>query len=262
MRTSITLLPIHYREKIIMNNHQPLYGNLCSLFYDHQEGYASREEVAFYATFLSTHERNLEAMSGSGRLQIPLLQQGYTVDGVDASAHMLQRCQQRCSSLQVFPHLHEQRLENLQLPYTSYKTVFIAVGSFQLIFEKSLALQALQKLRAHMAHHATLLIDIFTPPSSTLYLKKIARIGNDQEIHFSLRSSANSEAQQIDALCSYELFVHGIPTQQENERMQFRWYTHDELVQLLHDAKFSLIAIHEKSFQPQQISRIVEARAS
>lgn len=246
-----------------MNNSKPLYGKLCSHFYDHQQGYASCEEVAFYASFLSSHDRNLEAMSGSGRLQIPLLQLGYAVDGIDASNNMLNRCRQRCAALHIDPLLYEQRLEELELAHTNYAAAFIAVGSFQLIFEKAVALQALQRLRAHMSHNAPLLIDIFTPPLATspYPITKVAHIDANQEIHFSLRSHLNTQVQQIDAYCTYELFVNGIPTQEEHELMRFRWYSDKELAELLYQAGFSFITVHKKPFGPSGWSRIVEARA-
>ena len=140
------------------------YGLLCSQFYDATEKYASEQEVDFFVSCIAQHPgRVLEAMSGSGRLQIPLMQHGYIVDGVDHSAPMLARCRQRCATLGLeLPELYEQSLENLTLPH-QYGTVIIAVGSFQLITDSKLALQALKNLHAHMLPDGNLWIDIFVP---------------------------------------------------------------------------------------------------
>ena len=80
----------------------------------------------------------LEAMSGSGRLLIPLLQRGYNVEGVDNSPIMLERCRERCAALSLNPRLYEQSLENLSL-IQRYGVVTIAVGSFQLIVDPAAA---------------------------------------------------------------------------------------------------------------------------
>ena len=56
----------------------PAYGKLCALFYDATKKYAPESEILFYASFMKQDkDRILEAMSGSGRLQIPLLQRGF-----------------------------------------------------------------------------------------------------------------------------------------------------------------------------------------
>src|SRR3990167_9087512 len=55
-------------------NNIQAYGQLCSQFYDATEKYASDQEVDFFTSCIEQHPgRVLEAMSGSGRLQIPLI---------------------------------------------------------------------------------------------------------------------------------------------------------------------------------------------
>jgi ubiquinone/menaquinone biosynthesis C-methylase UbiE len=246
------------------NTEQSLYGDLCSRYYDATEKYATKNEVDFYASFMKSGHRTLEAMSGSGRLQIPLLQRGYHVDGVDSSTSMLQRCQERCREFNLAPRLYEQRIEHMALDYTHYKTVIIAVGSFQLIADKTAALHALQQLRAHMADDGTLLLDIFVPDPATHNKQStaFAYLDNNKKIRFSTRHLFHKETQLIDALCAYELIVNGTVQQREEELMQFTWYTDDQITQLLRDAGFTVVAFHEQQFRLTQTSRIVEAKAT
>jgi cyclopropane fatty-acyl-phospholipid synthase-like methyltransferase len=246
----------------MQNNNSFIYGKLCSLYYDIKEKYASSYEVDFYAAFIEPGQRVLEAMSGSGRLQIPLLQRGYMVDGVDSSASMLERCRQRCVLLKLTPRLYEQRLEELALEQ-KYNTVIIAMGSFQLIADRALALQALQKLRAHMFDGGNLLIDIFVP-DVTAHNKRStsdARIDDHQLIRFSTRYIFHEQEQRVDALCSYELLVDGVVQEREDELMHFVWYTDNELVQLLDQAGFDMVCIYEKEFRAAGVTRIVHAKA-
>jgi SAM-dependent methyltransferase len=238
------------------------YGKLCSLFYDATKKYAPEQEVAFYASFMEQAQgRVLEAMSGSGRLQIPLLQLGYVVDGVDNSPIMLDRCRQRCTELQLTPELYEQSLEKLVLPY-KYTTVTIAVGSFQLIVDRMFALQALKNIYAHMYKGGSLLIDIFVPdvtaePRST----RTVHLDHRTAIRLTTRHVFDEQKKIADAFCFYELIVDGIVQQEENELIQVTWYTDEELVQMLKEASFDVVKIYDKVFRSTSPSRIVHARA-
>ncbi len=239
------------------------YGNLCSIFYDITKKYAPEREVAFYASFMSLgHGRVLEAMSGSGRLQIPLLHRGYVVDGVDSSSVMLERCKQRCAHLQLAPELYLQSLENLTLPH-KYTTVTIAVGSFQLITDRSIALQALKNIHAHMHKNGDLLIDIFVPdPTIPARSTCTARIDDHTVIRLTTRHVFDEQEKRADAFCLYELIADGVVQQQENELIQVVWYTNDEFVLLLKQAGFDVITIYEESFRQSGPSHIVHARSA
>jgi SAM-dependent methyltransferase len=141
----------------------PAYSTLCSLYYDAVKAYAGAAETDFYASFIQRHPgRALEAMSGSGRLAIPLLQRGYVVDGVDNSSAMLTRCQERLMALGLTMQQYNQSLEELALPHC-YSVITIAVGSFQLITQRDTALLTLQKLYEHLLPGGVLLIDFFIP---------------------------------------------------------------------------------------------------
>ena len=70
------------------------YGRLCTLFHDADKPRASDAEVAWYAERLPRDAGPaLEVMSGSGRLLIPLLQQGRNVHGADLSPAMIASCE-------------------------------------------------------------------------------------------------------------------------------------------------------------------------
>jgi len=237
------------------------YGKLCGLFYDATETFASEHEVNFYASFIpSCGSRTLEAMSGSGRLQIPLLTRGYLVDGVDRSSAMLDRCRSRCADLKLAPNLYEQSLENLDLP-CNYSTVTIAIGSFQLIADRFVAEQALKKIHTHMSQGGNLLIDIFVPACTQgTRSTRVARIDENTEVRLATRYQFDEHARIIDAFCSYDLVVDGMVRHQENELVQATWYTDEELTQLLAAAGFEVVAFYDESFRSAGPSRVVHAK--
>lgn len=236
------------------------YGTLCSLFYDATKAYAPEKEVTFFASFIENNPgRVLEAMSGSGRLQIPLLQRGYIVDGVDNSPEMLARCRERCALLGLTPELYEQSLENLSLPHT-YTTVTIAVSSFQLLTDRTGALQALKNLHAHMVPGGNLLLDIFVPDTSIDKRSvRTARLDDHRVVRLTTRHMFDEEQKLADAFCLYELLVDGVVQQQEEEFMQIVWRSDDEWKELLNEAGFEIIKIYDETFRASGPSRVIHA---
>ena len=238
------------------------YGKLCSMFYDATKKFATERELDFYSSFMKKDESKvLEAMCGSGRLLIPLIQRGYHVDGVDNSSSMLENCRQRCAQTNSATNLYEQSLENLNVPH-KYTTVTIAVASFQLITDRNLALQALQKLHMHMHKHGDLLLDIFVPEIDEEPSIRLVTLDERNKIRLTIRYVFDLEKKQADAFCLYELLVDGIVQEQENELLQLVWYSDDELKHLLEKAGFEVVAFHKDLWlRDSGPSCIVHARA-
>ncbi len=235
------------------------YGNLCSLFYDATRKYASDDEVAFHAQFITKKsDRMLEAMCGSGRLQIPLLMHGYTVDGVDNSETMLARCRTRCHQLGLQPELYEQSLEALNIPH-KYATVTIAVGSFQLIIHHDTALKALKNIHKHMVDGGNLLIDTFVPDTENMRSAKAVHINEHTELTLTTKYEYHEKEKRADAFCTYKLYVDGDLEKEEQELIQATWYSDQEFEELLNQAGFKKIALYQETFPITGPSRIVHA---
>ena len=143
-----------------------------------------------------------------------------------------------------------------------YTTVTIAVASFQLITNKDVALQALQKLHLHMHQHGDLLLDIFVPEINEESYVRLVTLDESKKIRLTTRYVFNLERKQADALCFYELLVNGIVQEQENEFLQLVWYSDDELKDLLEKAGFDVVYFHKDLWlRSSGPSCIVHARA-
>lgn len=244
-----------------MNTNINAYGDLCSLCYDLRLAYAEQSEVDFFASFIDKNPgRVLEAMSGSGRLLIPLAQRGYTIDGVDYSPAMLARCNARCATFQLTPELYEQSLEALALPH-HYATVIIALASFQLICDHTQALQALKNIHAHMLENGNLLIDIFMPDTTndSSSVTKIS-VNNDTHIRLTKKYTFDLAKQIAQALCTYELIVNGAVQKIEEEILQLTWYSDEQWAELLAQAGFKIIKIYDNQFGQDETSRVIYAQ--
>ena len=107
------------------------YGPLCAAFYDADKPNASDEEIAWYDARLPRDAGPvLDVMCGSGRLLAPLVERGHNLHGVDASAAMLARCEQRLDAAGCRAMLFRQDVATLNLPFR-YAAAFVAAGSFQ-----------------------------------------------------------------------------------------------------------------------------------
>jgi SAM-dependent methyltransferase len=241
------------------------YGRLSTEFYDIEKGFADASEVDFFAPFLG-REPALEAMCGSGRLLIPLLRRGLRAEGVDNSPAMLEKLQWRCERLRLPPPpTHLQSITELNLA-RRYATIFIALGSFQLIAREQ-ALNALSCLRDHLETEGTLVIDTFVPwdliqlPDPTRLTKSTVRSGN-RLIHRISSMQIEVSQQRYRIQNHYERQEEDRILEQEGEDLCVQWYFPEEFLELLREAGFSAEchSVPFGSFQPRRF--IYEAKAA
>ena len=238
------------------------YGKLCAEFYDAYKKFASPQEVNFYEQFIKTGGKTLEAMSGSGRLQIPLILKGHEVHGVDSSKTMLENCRHRASQLNIKAVLFEQSLDSMLLPHT-YDTVTIAVGSFQLITDKNEALAALKNLRTHMKKNGNLLIDFFVPETdNTAASAREIFIDEKTKIRLTTRYKFDLENRLAYGFCEYEKLIDNVVHEKEVETIQVCWYQEGELENLLIKAGFHIVNVYKERLRGSNYSEIIHAQAN
>lgn len=142
------------------------YGPLCTEVYNATKpvGHSLGGDIEFYRNYLTNcNGRILEAMSGSGRMLIPLLEAGLNVDGLDYSTDMLDSCRALCSMRELpMPELIAADLETLDLPYR-YEVIIIAAGSLLLIQDRQASIKALRNLYQHLEPGGNLCWTSFYP---------------------------------------------------------------------------------------------------
>jgi SAM-dependent methyltransferase len=112
----------------------------------------------------------LELGCGTGRLLIPLAQDDFQVTGIDSSADMLARAEQRLSAA-GFDEVALHRLDMRALgglPAHHFRMVFCAVNSFLHLETRADQLTALQAAQRVLHHDGLFVIDLFHPTPSTL----------------------------------------------------------------------------------------------
>ena len=145
---------------------------LIAPFYDIEHAHFS-EDLDLYRNFAEIcGGKILELACGSGRVLIPLAQDGHEVTGVDSSAAMLAlaRTQIEAADIAARCTLEWQNIITLHLEQ-KFRLAFIALGSFAHIITRKEQMQALKAIYAHLSPGGTFIIDISN--SDARYLEEL-----------------------------------------------------------------------------------------
>jgi ubiquinone/menaquinone biosynthesis C-methylase UbiE len=114
----------------------------------------------------------LEFMCGTGRLLLPLANDGYEVTGVDSSPAMLDIAHQRVAEqeLQDKVTLIEADARKVELPEQHFPLIFIGINSFMHMQQVKDQLELLNKARQALAPGGVFMIDLYNPNPASLSL--------------------------------------------------------------------------------------------
>jgi 2-polyprenyl-3-methyl-5-hydroxy-6-metoxy-1,4-benzoquinol methylase len=139
------------------------YTNLAAQYYDAFFECTDEQELNFWAQHIaSSASPALELGVGTGRILLPLVERGLTVEGVDCSATMLAQCRAKAAARNLHPHLYEQYIEQLQLE-KQYGFIFSPLGTWQQIADRAAAQQALTRCCERLLPGGTLMLYTFLP---------------------------------------------------------------------------------------------------
>jgi hypothetical protein len=220
------------------------YGALGTLFHDVDTPRANVVETDWYASQLPRDSGPvLEAMCGSGRLLVPLLETGLHVDGVDNSEARIASCERRLAASGLKTHLFRQNIAALNLP-SRYAAAFIATGSFQSLTDPVAALDALLRIRAHLVDPGVLLLDLFVPagaehpPGAPVVEVRVVTPSEGLQIGLRSETFFDVDLRRIDVRSRYEQRERKGITAREDESRALTWYSEEEAVTLLGDAGY------------------------
>ncbi len=230
------------------------YGPICTQFYDADKPRASDAELAWYAARLPKDAGPvLEGMCGSGRLLLPLLQQGFHVHGVDTSAAMLASCEARLAIAGLSTTLFRQDLAELNAPFR-YGAVFIAAGSFQLLADPVSSKSALERIHAHLVPPGLLLLDLtipeaaLHPPAAPLVEVRAVTLPDGERITLRSETLVNTHARQLGVALRYEKRVRSQRITREDASLVLTWYDEAQIRALLDDSGYVDVTIEPAAY--------------
>jgi SAM-dependent methyltransferase len=195
-----------------------LYGPLKSFAQDPEPYAAFVHEVGCPA---------LELGCGDGDPLLDLRGRGLDVEGVDASADMLDRCRRRAREQGVDVVVHHQRMEALDLP-RRYRAIFLAGPTFNLLPDDSTAVAALRGIRDHLAEGGTALVPVFVPsptPAEQIGRVRTTTADDGAELRVSVVSEERSDSARTQTtVLRYERHRGGESTVVDRPWV-LHWYT-------------------------------------
>lgn len=243
-----------------------VYGKLCTEFYDNDKPFATDQEIAFYGQFFRKDQLILEPMCGSGRLLIPMLEAGYKLHGLDNSPYMLANCKERLKQHNLHTEIFEQSVTELNLTQ-KYDGIIIPFGSFQLLYPRAVAYEALVNLHYHLKPGGKIVFDLFIPWEA-MYLdgeegrsEKSTILPNGSIIVHKSHSKANKFEQYSTSHSTYEKIIDGKVTTKEEDSMHLCWYFLYEFELILEKYGFSNVKRLKKVINDEELIVYIAEKA-
>lgn len=121
-------------------------------------------DLPFYAGRLQEKKSGkiLELCCGTGRLTLPLAEQGFNITGVDISKTMLDRAKNKTAETNLDITFIEADIRYLTLPDT-YDAIFIPFNSIHHLYKTEDLFLAFNAVKAHLKPDGYFLLDCFNP---------------------------------------------------------------------------------------------------
>lgn len=223
------------------------YNKLSSEVYDIDKYIGlSFGDVEFYSDRLASCKgKILEPGVGTGRILIPLLESGLTVDGFDVSGEMLNICRNNCEKKGLYPKLFQDKMESFSLD-VKYEAIIVPTGTFLLLAQRADSLNALKNFHNHLVDGGKLILDIFLQTDLAVGTgsTRTWKAQNDEII------TLESKIIEVDYINQYtvshnryEKWRKGQLVQSELESFPIRWYGVEEFKLILEQVGFKDIII-------------------
>ncbi|VEP13458.1 putative methyltransferase [Hyella patelloides LEGE 07179] len=225
------------------------YGSLCTEVYEITKPVGQDyPDVSYFIRHLSQiGGRILEAMVGTGRLLIPLLEAGLNVEGIDVSPNMLAACKQNCATRGLNPVLYEGSSFRLNLP-GKFSAIIITLGSFMLLETRSAAISALQAFAKHLEPNGRIFIDLGLPIDS-ITTENIVKQREpvkcfDGSVILMQTSSRIDWIEQVEhTLIRYEKWQDGKLIDTELQHLPLHWFGLEEFIMCLRENGYTEITV-------------------
>lgn len=199
-----------------------------------------------YARFISRWgEPALELGCGDGDPLLSLRADGLDVQGLDSSADMLAKLQRTAADRGIDVTVHHSTIEQMDLG-TTFRSIFLAGPTFNLIVDDTTARTALERIRDHLDPAGATLIPLFVPdpvPQQQLGRTREHVDDRGRTLRVTATSSVRDESGRLQTtVLRYE--VIDSDDQQVVERpWVLHWHTQPGFRELAADAGLEVAAV-------------------
>lgn len=225
------------------------YGKLATTVYEITKpvGTSLNGDIDYYSERLEgITGRILEAGVGSGRMLIPLLEEGFNVEGLDQSSDMLSACEKNLEKSQLHTQLHQADLSAFSLGQNVFEAIILPTATFCLIENEKLAYQTLTNFYQHLTVGGKLILDLDLPfyPEVEESTTTSFTLSDSEVITFEKKIiSIDFLEQHIIYHLTYTLWRNGELVKTELQQFLLRWYGINELSLMLEKIGFKHISV-------------------
>ncbi|MFV0539469.1 MAG: class I SAM-dependent methyltransferase [Dysgonomonas sp.] len=122
------------------------------------------DDLPFYSRWLKKKKSGdiLELCCGTGRLTIPLVQEGYNITGVDNNTSMLKQARGKAIESETPIRLIKSDIRSLDLPEV-YDIIFIPFNSIHHLYDNQDFFNVLISVKKHLKKNGYFIFDCFNP---------------------------------------------------------------------------------------------------
>jgi SAM-dependent methyltransferase len=221
------------------------YTGLVAQLYEPLVSYRATADE--YAPFLDrSGTPALELCCGTGQPLLDLLARGYDVEGLDCSADMLALCREKATRAGLRPTLHEQTLQNMQIP-RRFRSIFLAGASFTLLGGDEDARRALVRIHEHLAPGGSVLIPLTVPDAN-----EPSALGSTRELRGEdgallrvtlVETRLDRARREVHTALRYERILADGASERADRTLVTRWWEQDRFTEMLREAGFDRIAM-------------------
>lgn len=215
------------------------YLSLCTEVYELSKPEAPKDSYAFYRDYIiKANGPVLEPMCGTGRFLLPFFEEGFDVQGFDASEHMLKALNEKAHTKNLKPMVWNGFAEDLKKS-EKYKLIFIPSGSFCLIIDLVVVKTALKRFYDHLSDDGILLFEVETlkaVPQLNVWGGSVWNKTDGKVIIFS--NLVTFDGDVCNSICKYELTQDNSIINTEIEALKVRIHKQSELDKMLIECGF------------------------
>ncbi|MCZ6671354.1 MAG: class I SAM-dependent methyltransferase [Verrucomicrobia bacterium] len=224
------------------------YHGLDAEFYDELLD-GEIDDLPFWRALLKTNSGpSLEVGCGTGRVLLPLLQEGFAIDGMDRSAKMIDLLNEKAGKLGVEVDVRIQPMEALNMGKT-YPLIFIPGFSLQMVASRELLKESLHCFHAHLESGGQLAISLFFPweeleveGSGDWHLRKKIKRPDGSRLECHQSTQINTEDQSLVVKNRYTLLdKHRKRLGEELRDIRLLWFYPHEFHLLLEETGYHLL---------------------
>lgn len=225
-----------------------LYNGLDAEFYDELlEG--EIDDLPLWRELLTaTTGWCLEVGCGTGRVLLPLLKEGFRVEGIDSSSHMVDLLQMKAKQEGLPAEVQVQAMESMDLP-RNYSLIFIPGFSLQMVDSREAVGAALQKFHDHLHPGGKLAVSLFFPweeleddEAGEWRLRKMVKRLDGSRLYCYQSTNLDASEQTVVVSNRYELHdANHQKTGEEFREVRLHWFYPHEFHLLLEEYGFQLV---------------------